>query len=225
MNQPVEISASLQCAPPLALLDSVRQLEAGGIDRLHIDLMDAHFVPNLALNFDIMQALRRETALPMDTHLMMTAPQDYWQRAVDAGADMLCFHLEAIENPAPLLDAIRACGCSAGLAISPQTPVEALRPYLPRLDFVTVMSVRPGFAGQAFLPDTLDRIAWLDARRTDGAPALRICVDGGIGVQNGRACVARGANLLIAGSTCMFSATESLQSEARRFRQALTGEG
>lgn len=217
----VLLAPSLQCAPPLTLDRSVQALSAAGMDMLHIDLMDAHFVPNLALNFDIMQALGDITDLPLDVHMMFQRPDLYLRRTMEAGASAISFHLEALDDPRASIAQVKANHCKAGLAISPQTQVERLYPFLPDLDFVLVMAVRPGFAGQTFLPDTLGRLralaAWREAHHAD----FKLSVDGGIDAENGRACMAQGADILVTGAKCMFHPGADLYEEALAFARMM----
>lgn len=219
----VSISASLQCANPLDIREIVTGLEKAGTDMLHIDLMDGCFVPNLALNFDLMQALGKSTALPLDVHLMMERPDDYLQRAVECGARRLCFHVENKVHTCGQLRQIRGWGAEAGLAISPDTPCPELAPFLPMLDFVLVMSVKPGFSGQAFRPETLDRIGALVTMRAGAGCRFSIAVDGGIDARWGKACIAAGADTLIGGSLSTFTKDGRVSPGAQAFVRAMKG--
>lgn len=216
-----QLSASLQCAPILQLGTSVRALEQGGIDLLHIDIMDGRFVPNFALNFDLVEALHGFSPLPADVHLMVEQPVEYVRRALDAGAGMVSVHMEA-DGALDCIGRIRQAGALAGLALSPGTPVSALLPQLPHIDYVQLMGVKPGFAGQSFLEATLEKITQLHQARREWNPALRISVDGGIDAAAGAACLARGADILVTGAKCMFQGEIPLEQEARTFRDALT---
>lgn len=217
----VSISASLQCANPLDMREIVTGLEKAGTDMLHIDLMDGSFVPNLALNFDLMRAVRGISPLPMDAHLMMARSADYLDTAIDSGAAWLCYHVENDTDHAAALAHIRARGAKAGLAISPDTPIEALLPHLPLLDYVLVMAVRPGFSGQSFLPDTLARVCALRQARERKGLSFTIAVDGGLDTACGRACAQAGAALLVGGAKGTFTPQGQLSPEAAAFAQAV----
>lgn len=219
----IAISPSLQCADPLYLGETVAQLEGLGAEGLHIDLMDMHFVPNLALSFDTIAALKRATAIPVDVHLMAEPVEAAVQRALLASADRVCWHVENSADHRGLIAQVHGAGRMAGLAISPETEVERVTPYLPLIDYVLVMAVTPGFAGQSFLPQTLARVECLaQARREAGAEVL-ICVDGGIDASCGRACIRAGADMLIAGAKCVFLPGEDVGANFVRFRREMEG--
>jgi len=192
-----KISASLMCADPLRLADQIRELERVGVDYLHFDIMDGHFVPNLTMGPDILRAVRDE--LPdayLNVHLMVMRPDLYAPRFVEAGADTVLIHAEAPCDLRATLESIRAAGKRAGLTLNPETPVAALQGFEDLLDEVLIMTVHPGFGGQAFIEGGLPKIAEV-ARRL---PGVDISVDGGINVETGARCAAAGASVLLAGS-------------------------
>ena len=173
---------------------SVEQL----VDRFHWDVMDGHFVPNLTFGPPVVNALRSRLTKPFDIHLMIERPATY-ARQFDVGpADSLTFHLEAADRPEAVMEAVRSLGCRVGISLRPSVPLDRLDPYLGQIDLVLIMSVEPGFGGQAFLPDALDRIARLKARTED--LGLEIAVDGGIHAGNVQDVVRAGADVIIAGS-------------------------
>lgn len=179
----------------------VRMIDRSEAAWVHIDVMDGLFVPNISFGFPVLRAIRQTTTKPLDVHLMITAPERYVARFAHDGADRITFHLEATDDAAHCIALIRDSGASAGLSIKPGTPVEALRPVLPLVDMVLIMSVEPGFGGQQFLPASLDRIAALRRMADELHPQLLIEVDGGISAANARTLFEAGADVLVAGSS------------------------
>lgn len=175
----------------------IRRLEEAGVQTLHLDIMDGHFVPNLSFGLPLVETIRRITTLTLDVHLMIANPQDYLSRYVDAGAELLSFHVEAVPEVSPLLEEIRSLGAVPGLAVNPPTPLDNVLPALPLCDFVLVMSVMPGFGGQKFDPVAYDKLRTL---RKQGGDDLLLEVDGGVKATNIADCVSAGADLLVAGS-------------------------
>jgi len=189
--------------PSLLLCDfanlqrEVERLEEAGVEALHLDVMDGQFVPNLTYGMPIVESLRKITSLKIDVHLMIASPKNYAKAFVEAGADLITFHIEAEPEPSELLGQIRSLGVAAGLAINPSTPMESLLPFVPECDLVLIMSVQAGFVGQAFNPIALERLKYL--RDTYG-PKLLLEVDGGINCQSVPAVTSHGADLLVVGS-------------------------
>ena len=206
---------SLNCLPELAqsapsvlpsmllcdfgnLSREIELLEEAGVTALHLDVMDGVFVPNFTYGMTIVKAVRDLTEIPIDVHLMMVNPQDYIEQFVDAGADILTIHAEAVDDARPILDSIRDRGAGAGIAINPVTPVKDIAAALPHADLALVMSVVPGFGGQSFDETVLDKLGQI--RATPGGEDVLLEMDGGINGDTVRKCTDAGAQLLVAGS-------------------------
>lgn len=178
-----------------------RLVDRSAAEWVHIDVMDGVFVPNISFGFPVLKAIRKATSKTLDVHLMICSPERYVRRFAEAGADIVTFHLEACDDPARCLAAIREAGARPGISIKPATPAEALRGLLPLTDLVLVMSVEPGFGGQAFMPESLDKVRALRSMALESHPDLLIEVDGGISPRNAGALFAAGAEALVAGSS------------------------
>ncbi len=188
------------------LHQEVQRLDQARFPLLHLDVMDGHFVPNLSYGPMVIRSLRRTTDTPFDAHLMISDPARYLGEYLDAGCEAITFHLEAVREPAELLAEIRAHDVVAGLAINPDTPIEAAEPWLDLCDLLLVMSVKPGFGGQAFMPQVLPKVQ--RARELAGE-RLIISMDGGIGCQTIQQCAAAGTDLFVAGSSVFDEAAYS----------------
>jgi ribulose-phosphate 3-epimerase len=193
---PIRIVPSLLSADFGRLAEEVRRVEDAGADWLHVDVMDGHFVPNLTIGLPVVEALKKVARRPLDVHIMISNPEEYARRYVDAGAAGLTFHVEATDDPARVIDAIAAAGARPAMAVNPETPVERVLPHVGRLAMVLVMSVHPGFGGQKFMPEVLPKFARLRAAGFRGD----LEIDGGIGPTTIGAAAAAGANVFVAGS-------------------------
>ncbi len=175
----------------------VRRLEDAGTAALHLDVMDGHFVPNLTYGFPLVEALRRLTPLVLDVHLMISDPLRYVPQFQESGADVITFHAEAVDAPREVLEAIREHGCAGGVAINPPTPLSTIEGCLDLCDLVLVMSVMPGFGGQAFEPVALEKLREL---RRDSNHRFLLEIDGGVNEKTIGDCAAAGADLFVVGS-------------------------
>jgi ribulose-phosphate 3-epimerase len=193
----LKIAPSILSADFAALADDIARVE-GGADQLHVDVMDGRFVPNLTIGPVVVEAIRKRTRLPLDTHLMIVEPERYVADFVRAGADMVTVHAEASPHLQRVLAQIRELGARAGVALNPSTPPEVLGYVLDDLDLVLVMSVNPGFGGQKFIPTAYQKIRRL--REMIGNRAVEISVDGGVKVEHAKPLAEQGANIVVAGS-------------------------
>ena len=195
-----EIAPSILSADFARLADEIKAVEDGGAKVLHVDVMDGHFVPNITIGLPVVRSLRKATRLTIDCHLMIEDPGTYAEQFVGAGADMVSVHVEADAHLHRTLESIKKAGAKAGIAINPVTPLTALDEALPYADFVLVMSVNPGFGGQAYIPTVTEKVRRLRQMITSRGLETRIEIDGGIDADNISEVVEAGAEILVAGS-------------------------
>jgi len=219
----VKIAASLMCADCLNLQKDVEALDRAGVDLFHIDVMDGHFAPNLAMNLDTVKQIRTVTKTPIDVHLMVDRPEAYFPALERLQVEYGSFHIEATTQPLRLTQNLKAQGAKAGIALNPCTPLETLHLFLDQIDFVLVMTVEPGFTGQVFIPATLEKLLALSDLIKTRNFKIDIQVDGNISIETGKACIARGASILVAGTSSIFTGAPDLYAACLNFRRQIGG--
>ncbi len=216
----IKIAPSLLAADFADLAAEVARIE-DHVDMLHLDIMDGHFVPNISFGMPVIESLRPHTDLLFDCHLMTTNPDVYFEDLRAAGGDLAMVHIEAMTDPTAAAAAARAAGLGFGLVVNPPTPIEAIEPFVELTDMVLIMSVHPGFGGQAFIPDVLGKVEtarkWVDR----GDLSVDIQIDGGINPETARLAASAGANVFVAG-TAIFRADDPVAAVAR-LRTAIDG--
>ena len=217
----VRIAPSILAADFSRLGEQVAETEKAGADRIQVDVMDGHFVPNLSMGPVVVKGLRPRTRLVLEVHLMVEEPARFVDGFVNAGADSLIVHKEVLADPRPLFQRIRGLGKKVGLAFNPDTPVEAVEPYLKDIDLALCMTVHPGFGGQAFLRDSPERIRHLLGLIQRHNPTCELEVDGGIDRETAPATVAAGANVLVIG-TAVFGSPDGPAAAVREFLARLS---
>jgi ribulose-phosphate 3-epimerase len=197
-NVPYVIAVSILGADFAVLKDQIAEAEANGAGWVHIDVMDGHFVPNLSMGPVVVEACKRSTSLPLDVHLMIENPEKYLEAFASAGADHISVHVEATQDLPSTLQAIQQLGCKAGVAINPETPATAIEPVLPLADIVLVMSVHPGYSGQAFIPEVLPKMSAIRQKLDEiNSPAV-IEADGGVNEKTLPLALEAGAQVFVA---------------------------
>jgi ribulose-phosphate 3-epimerase len=202
----VQIVPSILSADFARLAEDIGKVERGGATMLHVDIMDGHFVPNLTIGPPVVKSIRKATRLPLDVHLMITDPDQFAPLFIAAGADQISVHFEAARHLDRTIRSIQSEGARAGVVINPATPVSLLEDILYLVDHVLVMSVNPGFEGQKFIPNALNKIRRLDRLRTERRLGFAIEIDGGVSVGNTAEIVQSGCDWLVAGSAVFHSA-------------------
>ena len=221
MANSIRIAPSLLAADFARLGEQIRDAESAGADLFHFDVMDGRFVPNITMGPVILQAARRSTSLPIDVHLMIVEPDHMLEAFAKAGASRINVHWEACPNLHRTLQAIKALGCQAGVAINPHTPASFISEILPLLDAVLVMTVNPGFGGQEFLPETLPKISAL--REMIAGRSIELAVDGGVNPETAAQVTNAGATMLVVGSG-IFNQRETISDAMARMHLALEKE-
>ena len=197
----IQISPSILSADFSQLGNEIKRLEEGGADMIHVDVMDGHFVPNLTMGPPIIKSLRKFTKLPFDVHLMISPVHKYIKDYADAGADIITIHPEATENLAVSIDHIKSLGKKVGVSLNPESKINLITGLLNEIDLVLIMSVNPGFGGQKFMPEVLEKIKELKKIRDQKNIDFDIEIDGGINFDNNKLAIEAGANILVSGTT------------------------
>ncbi len=195
MTRKIRIAPSILSADFACLGEEIRDVEKAGCDLIHVDVMDGHFVPNLTIGPPVIKSLRKITKLPFDVHLMIEKPIESLETFRKAGADWLTVHVEACENVSETLEAIAKLGAKPGISLRPGTPVSKIEPFLKKTELILIMSVEPGFGGQSFMEEQLEKVKYLRSRFNG-----LISVDGGVHAQNAGRCREAGADILVAGT-------------------------
>ena len=216
----VQIAPSILSANFAKLAEEIYKVEEGGADLLHVDVMDGHFVPQITIGAPVVAAIRRWTDLPLDVHLMIEAPERQINQFAEAGADIITVHIETCSHIQRVVQAIKGLGVKVGVALNPGTPIDALKEVLPFLDLVVVMTVNPGFGGQAFIEDMLDKVAHLRAELDGKGLTAELEVDGGINTEVAPRVVRVGARVLVAGAA-VFCSGQTVAEALAKIRASL----
>ena len=197
----IQISPSILSADFSRLGDDIRRLEQSGADMIHVDVMDGHFVPNLTIGPPVIKSLRKYTSLPFDVHLMINPVHKYIKDYSDAGADIITFHPEATDNIVETINLIKSLNKKVGISLNPNTGIKAVEEHLDKVDLILIMSVYPGFGGQKFIGDVVQKIKDLDKIRTKLKHTFKIEIDGGINFETSKIAVQAGVDILVSGTT------------------------
>ena len=216
----VKIAPSILSADFMRLGEEIKAAEAAGIDLFHIDIMDGHFVPNMTIGPSIVEAINKITNVPLDVHLMIEEPDKYVKDFINAGADYLAVHIEASVHAHRTVQVIKESGVKAGISLNPATPICSLDHVLQYLDFVVLMSVNPGFGGQSFIPQSMDKIKMLKKLIRERGLSTLIEVDGGVKPDNARQVAEAGADMLVMGSA--FFSSKDYKSLTKNLRSVLS---
>jgi ribulose-phosphate 3-epimerase len=197
----IQISPSILSADFSQLGNEIKRLEEGGADMIHVDVMDGHFVPNLTIGPPVIKALRKQCSIKFDVHLMISPVHKYIEAYADAGADIITIHPEATENLEESISKIKSLNKKVGVSLNPESKLDLITKYLEKIDLVLIMSVNPGFGGQKFMPEVLDKVKQLKEIKSKNNINFDIEIDGGINFDNCQSAIEAGANILVSGTT------------------------
>ena len=217
MNQ-IKISPSILSCDFSEIGSEIKKLNNSGADLIHIDVMDGHFVPNLTFGPPVISKIRKCSKLPFDVHLMISPVEKYIQDYADAGADIITFHPEATDNIQRTIDVIKSCGKKVGISLNPETPSTVIENYLKEIDLILIMSVNPGFAGQKFMPEVLEKVKFFRSKIKKENLNIDIEIDGGIDFETAPLAIKAGANILVSGTT-IFKGENNISENIKNLRK------
>lgn len=217
MNQ-IKISPSILSCDFSEIGSEIEKLNNSGADLIHIDVMDGHFVPNLTFGPPVISKIRKCSKLPFDVHLMISPVEKYIQDYANAGADIITFHPEATDNIQRTIDAIKSCGKKVGISLNPETPSTVIENYLKEIDLILIMSVNPGFAGQKFMPEVLEKVKFFRSKIKNENLNIDIEIDGGIDFKTAPLAIKAGANILVSGTT-IFKGKNNISENIKNLRK------
>ena len=197
----IQISPSILSADFSQLGNEIKRLEEGGADMIHVDVMDGHFVPNLTIGPPVIKALRKQCSIKFDVHLMISPVHKYIEAYADAGADIITIHPEATDNLEESISKIKSLNRKVGVSLNPESKLDLITNYLEKIDLILIMSVNPGFGGQKFMPEVLDKVKKLKEIKSKKNMSFDIEIDGGINFDNCQSAIEAGANILVSGTT------------------------
>lgn len=217
MNQ-IKISPSILSCDFSEIGSEIEKLNNSGADLIHIDVMDGHFVPNLTFGPPVISRIRKCSKLPFDVHLMISPVEKYIQDYANAGADIITFHPEATDNIQRTIDVIKSCEKKVGISLNPETPSTVIENYLKEIDLILIMSVNPGFAGQKFMPEVLEKVKFFRTKIENENLNIDIEIDGGIDFETAPLAIKAGANILVSGTT-IFKGKNNISENIKNLRK------